>query len=94
MQHIYALVFAGSITAVIAFVILYVDYGFWHERYIRDDIASVSTSTEIAAPLVSPESPSKMLSRFFDEARDRLKNLDSYGGNMLKGKEIYTSDSN
>lgn len=94
MQHVYALVFAGSITATIAFVILYVDYGFWHERYIRDDLTVVSTSTIEASPEVStPDSPSKMLSRFFGEARDRLHTIDVSGSEMLQGKETYVGDS-
>lgn len=91
MQHIYALVFAGSITALIAFVILYVDYGFWHERYKRDDMVVVGTSTLIETSSQSPESPSEMLSRFFGEAKTRLKNIDTSGIEMLQGKETYVN---
>ena len=40
MQHIYAVIFAGSITALLAAIILYVDYGFWHERYVRNEEAA------------------------------------------------------
>lgn len=89
MQHIYAVIFAGSITALIAFVILYVDYGFWHERYVRDDTNVVATSTVIGAPIPTPESPREMLSRFFGEASDRLKEIKMPSKEMLQGRETY-----
>lgn len=88
LQHIYAVIFAGSITAFVAFVILYVDYGFWHERYIRDDSLLVSTTT-IDIPVAIPESPREMISRFFGEARGRLKEIKMPSKDMLQGKETY-----
>jgi hypothetical protein len=94
MQHIYAVVFAGSITALIAFVILYVDYGFWHERYVRDDLMVVQASSTVAVPAPTPESPGEMFSRFFGEARDRLKEIKIPNKDMLQGKETYTGESN
>ncbi len=87
MQHVYSAVIAGSITAMIAGVILYTDYGFWHERYISDDLVVVSTSTEA----VEPESPTEMLSRFFDEARVQLKSINESKQDLLKGKETYVN---
>jgi hypothetical protein len=93
MQHIYAVIFAGSITLMLAFVILYVDYGFWHERYIREDLTVVSTSTTLSTPTTPPESPGEMLGRFLGEAKDRFKAIDTSGKDMLQGTETYTNDS-
>ena len=87
LQHIYAAVFAASITGLIAFAVLYIDYGFWHERYIRDDMEVVSTSTMVSKPAPTPESPATMLSRFFGEAKTRLQEIN------VSGKEIYTKES-
>ena len=87
VQHVYAVIFAGSITALIAFVILYVDYGFWHERYIREDMSAVNTT--ISAQEEKPESPSTMFSRFFGEARDRLKEIEMPSADTFKGTETY-----
>ena len=93
MQHIYAAIFAGSITALIAFVILYVDYGFWHERYKREDLTVIATTTVVGAPVTTPEAPGEMLSRFFGEATDRIKSIDVSGIEMLRGKETYSQES-
>jgi hypothetical protein len=90
MQHVYAVVFAGSITMLIACVILYVDYGFWHEKYIRD--RDDTNNLTVATP-TEPESPSTMFSRFFGEAKDRFQSIDTSGSDFLKGKETYTNDS-
>lgn len=94
MQHMYAIVFAASITALIAFVILYADYGFWHERYTADNTSTtkvssneLSTTTEI-----KPESPSEMIIRFFNEAKIQLQNINASGSDLLRGKETYSSD--
>jgi hypothetical protein len=94
MQHIYAVVFAGSITALLAFIILYVDYGFWHERYIRDDNTVSTNTASMTSEVPTPESPGEMFSRFFGEAKDRLGNINTSGADLLQGKDIYTSDSN
>jgi hypothetical protein len=88
MKHVYALTLAGSVTALIAFVILYVDYGFWHERYTSEDSLSV-----VKAATPESESPGKMLSEFFVEAKTRLHEVNTTGRNMLDGKEEYTRDS-
>lgn len=84
MQHVYAFIFAGTITVLIASVILYADYGFWHEKY-SDKAIAVSTSTTT----VAPESPMDMLSRFFDEAKTQLHNINTSGSKLLEGKETY-----
>lgn len=91
MQHVYAAIFAGSITGLIAFFILYIDYGFWHEHYRSNDLVVVSTSTNVRENSVTPESPLEMLSRFFGEAKDKLQNVDTTGIDLLKGKETYVN---
>lgn len=92
VQHVYAAIFAGGITTLIAVIILYVDYGFWRERYLREDVVIVSTTTAVVSNTdnyIDPESPSKMFSRFFGEAGNRLKNISTSPQNLLKGKESY-----
>lgn len=89
IQHIYAAVFAGSITIVVAMIILYVDYGFWHERYVRDDLTVASTTASVSTPI--PESPGEMFSRFFGEAKGRLHSIDMPTKDMFIGKETYTN---
>jgi hypothetical protein len=86
VQHVYAVIFAGSITILLACVILYVDYGFWHEKYIksRDDTSDLTVTPS------EPESPGTMFSRFFGEAQDRFKTIDTSGSDFLKGKETFT----
>lgn len=85
MQHIYALTIAGGITLLIAFAILYIDYGFWHERYIQEDIIEAKKVAESQ----EPESPSEMLSRFFGEAKTQLGTINTSRQELLEGKEIY-----
>ena len=87
MQQIYSAVIAGIITLAIAGVILYVDYGFWHERYVKEDLVVVNASTS----QVEPESPGEMLSRFFDEARTQLDTINKSRQELLKGKEVYVN---
>lgn len=92
MQHVYAFIFAGSVTALIASIILYVDYGFWHERYVRKDEIIIASSTEIISkPTPIPESPIEMLSRFIGEAKVQFDSISSGGQELLKGKEIYSN---
>lgn len=92
MQHVYSAAIAGSITVMIAAVILYVDYGFWHERYIREDLTVVDSELNSPSSVV-PESPTEMFSRFFDEAKVQLKDINTSRQELLKGKETYVKDS-
>lgn len=87
-QHIYAFIFAGSITAIIASIILYVDYGFWRERY-----SSKPMDTTVATSTVLVESPSEVLSRFIIEAREQFNAIRESGESFLEGKEVYTKDT-
>lgn len=88
MQHVYAFIFAGSITALIAAVILYTDYGFWHDRYVRDD------SVLVVKEKTPMESPSQALSNFWGEAYDKFRVIGSASGSLLEGKETYTKEEN
>lgn len=92
VQYMYAAVFAGSLTILLAIVILYVDYGFWHERYVREDLSVASSTLSEVAP--APEPPMKMFSRFFGEAKDRLQGIDMPSKDMFIGKETYVHDGN
>lgn len=83
VQHLHAFIFAGSITFVIAAIILYSDYGFWHERYNRNDTSAITSTTEMA------ESPIKVLSRFFGEAHSQFKGVASSSGGFFEGRETY-----
>ena len=92
MKQIYSAIIAGGITALIASVILYVDYGFWHERYVRDEINIASSTESITTLPQAPESPLHMFSRFIDEAKIQLGNINSSRQELLKGKEVYINE--
>lgn len=85
MQHLYAIAFAGSITAIIAGIILYTDYGFWHERYQREDLIVSVSITTVA------KSPGEVFLQFWNEAKIQFGSIGSAGSDLLKGKETYTS---
>lgn len=84
IQHVHAIGFAGIITALITAVILYTDYGFWHETYVAED-AIVATETQ--APILSPM---ESLGQFFTEAKSRFTGIGSTTEGYLEGKETYT----
>lgn len=81
VQNVHAVVFAGTITGLIAAVIMYTDYGFWHERYVSDDLV-VAQKNQI-------ESPGEALSSFFSEAQSRFSSIQFSG--MFSGKETYVN---
>jgi hypothetical protein len=85
MQHVHAFVIAGTITGLIAAFILYTDYGFWHEKYQRDDAATD------AAVDVPSRSMTETLSDFFGEASSRLSKVKQSGSGFLEGTDTYTS---
>jgi hypothetical protein len=89
-QHVYGAIFAGTITGLIACFILYADYGFWHERYIRADDVAVAHGEE-SVPKVKPESPSEVFSRFFGEVGERFGAIKMPSMDMIKGSEVYTN---
>ncbi|MBP6948542.1 MAG: hypothetical protein KBC41_00170 [Candidatus Pacebacteria bacterium] len=89
VQHVYGVVFAGTITSLIAFFILYIDYGFWHERYINDDIVKIANEEE----QVKLESPTKMFGSFLEEAGERFKEIKIPNKALLEGKESYSQEN-
>ena len=96
MKHVYAVIFAGAVTMCIAVVILYVDYGFWHETYSRADVVE-SIDSQMAADsndsAVTVVSPGAMIGDFFRQASDKIKTIDvTIPKNLLEGKENYTRD--
>lgn len=84
-QHIAAGVFAGIITACIAAVILYYDYGFWHDTYSNKEEKSVVEDT-----MVTVQSPSEMIGGFLKEATAKFNDVTVSRKNILEGKDIYT----
>ncbi len=84
MQHIYAFVFSSSVTTLLASVILYVDYGFWHEKYERTEPVVIQKEEIVT------KSPFEMFSDFLGEARDRFNTMESSSASFLQGKEVYT----
>lgn len=83
MQHLYAVIFSAVVTLLLGALILYVDYGFWRERYYRTDEVS-TTQKEIVS-----ESPFEMMSDFFKEARVRFNDVEASGQDFLEGKEVF-----
>lgn len=84
MQHVHAIAFAGIITALITAIILYTDYGFWHQTYQASD------SLMVVDPHAPVPSPSQSIGTFFTEVKDHFKNMGSSTANYLEGKETYT----
>ena len=87
MQHVVAVIFASLVTGLLASIILYVDYGFWHDRYVREDDATEERDTNIAS-----KSPFQMFGSFLLDAKDRLSSVRSIGEEKLSGKEVYSSE--
>ena len=74
---------------MIGAVILYVDYGFWHERYLSDEkVAQVASTTEAKI-----ESPGTMFSNFMKEAQTQFGTINESRKELLQGKEVYINDS-
>lgn len=84
----YAFIFAGTITAAIAAIILYVDYGFWHEKYSSEPIEVMQATTTVLQ-----ESPSEVLLRFMNEAKEQFNTIGESGKSLLEGKEVYIKDT-
>ena len=86
VQHLHGVAFAGIVTSLIAGVILYTDYGFWHETYQRapevDDSVTVET-----VPL------SQSFGNFLKEAKTKFNAIGSVSAELLEGKETYRKDS-
>ena len=89
MQHVYAAIFAGTITVLLGVIILYYDYGFWRTRYDRNEKILEKDTTD---PMVTVLSPSKMIGGFFKEAGTRFKTIKKDSSNFIQGKEEYKQD--
>jgi hypothetical protein len=85
IQHAHAAVFAGTITAIIAVFILYYDYGFWHEEYVRGSFGDTSASSSVVT-----QTPMESFGRFLSEARERLGGIKDTTGSFFEGRETYT----
>lgn len=81
----HAAFFAGSITVILASLILYYDYGFWHEQYSRGDFGDTSASSTVIT-----ETPMESFGRFLGEAKARLGGIKDGAGAFLESKEVYT----
>lgn len=91
MQHVYAVFFAGVVTAALASVILYFDYGFWHDTYSRTEIVEKRNTVD---QVVVIHSPSEMIEDFFKEASDKIKTIQVSSSSLPTGKENYMRGSN
>jgi hypothetical protein len=91
MQHVYAAVFAGSVTVMLAAVILYFDYGFWHEKYNRNESLTESySSTNTKQEDLTVQSPSDMIGSFLKEAHNKFTSIGSESkSGFLQEKETY-----
>ncbi len=90
MQHVYAVIFSAVVTSLLTSFVLYHDYGFWHERYLRSD--SIITNAE-NNDIKTTESPKEMLGSFFSEASDRIKSLGVNKTDLLQEEEVYVQES-
>jgi hypothetical protein len=91
MQHVFALAVSGAVTTLLGIGILYFDYGFWHERYSRNETATKKTviSKKEEVPTVSP---GQMLGGFLKEASVRIEAIKNDKIISLDGKEIYSKE--
>lgn len=85
IQRLHALVFASIITGMTAFLILYYDYGFFHDVYVQknNDIEVVQTA--------SAPSPTETFSSFMSEAKKRFSGIGESGADLLLGKDVYVN---
>lgn len=87
VQQIHSLLLAGVITVLLAIIVLYSQYGFFHTRYDRNKIiAEEKITSETPQKL---ESPSEMLSNLFKEGQVRFSNIGSSTFNFFDNKEVY-----
>lgn len=89
IQHVYAAIMSGIVTASIGAIILYHDYGFWRERYTRNEV--IETVVTPSEP-VEVESPQEMIHGFLREASVRLKQTESGNIDFLTGREEYKQE--
>ena len=89
IQQLHALVFAGAITGLLAFLILYYDYGYFHDVYVQpDDTSMIVEKTSEPAP-----SPTEAVSSFLSEAKTRFGEIGKSGSSLLYGKDVYINNN-
>ena len=89
LQHIYAVIFAGSITLLIGAAILYFDYGFWRDRYSRTESFETQEEGGLNTAVVVTKSPGDMFSDFMKEVSEKLEQVSTTSKDMLDGKDSY-----
>ena len=87
IQQLHAVVFASIITGMTAFLILYYDYGFFHDVYVQKDDTITSDLVEQAP------SPTDTFSGFISEAKTRFGAIGVSGADLLYGKDVYINNS-
>ncbi len=85
IQRLHAVVFASVITGMTAFLILYYDYGFFHDVYVQKN-----TDTEVTE---SAPSPTDTFSNLMTEARKRFGSIGASGADLLEGTDTYINNS-
>lgn len=89
MQHVYAVTFSAIITSFFASIILYYDYGFWHERYSRNDaLVPVEQNNES----MKTQSPGELMGSFLKEAKEKVNLIQTDTSNVLQRNEVYIKD--
>jgi len=83
VQHLHAFVFAAVITGITAFLILYYDYGLFHDVYVKEEAIVVEEKRSVG----------ETFSNFFGEAKRRFSIIGEGGFNLLEGKETYVNSS-
>lgn len=84
IQQLHAIFFASGVSLVMVVYVLYTDYGFWHERYVKVETDILNT---VKAPVV-PDSPVGALGRFLGDAKAQLEGM-KIDTSFLEGKEVY-----
>ncbi len=93
MRHVYAAVISGTITMFIAAIILYFDYGFWHEKYLRAEaVETIDEMKDTGTSSVTVQSPSEMVGAFFREASEKIKVINLDRPSFLDGKDVYRKE--
>lgn len=87
IQHVHAVFFAGTITCILAAIILYSQYGFWNQRYTRENDFIPATNTE-----ETMEPPSEMIASFMEEVSTRFGTIKQNIGTLLEGKDSYSQE--
>ncbi len=90
MQHVYAVTFSAIITSFFASIILYYDYGFWHERYSRTDSLVIQAKPD---EVTKTQSPGELMGSFLKEVKEKVGVLQASSSNILQNKEVYTKDA-